>query len=515
MNNSKHQYFRPVWTSGRYDKKSHSAIIYNLASGKSYFFEDTAADVIDYMLIADRNEKIDICKIVNELAIDEESISVFFDNLEKEGIITFCNNLGELLVNVQNRCCNTKPDYSKNMQKEAEDAECDYQKRSKAKVFSVLMELTYNCSEKCIHCYNPGASRNDEEFSMRNIKNELTLEEYKNIIDQLYEQGLVRVTLSGGDPFSKGIIWDLIEYLFSKNIVFDIYTNGQGLYGKEVKLAQYFPATVGLSLYSSIPHIHDRITRVNGSWVKTVSVIGKLAALKIPIAIKCCIMRSNCKSYRGVIKIANKYSAVLQLECNIFDSVDGDKCVSTYLRLTPDELKIVLRDKDNPLYTGLELENHGARTFDINQNVCGAGYSGFCLTPDGKLTLCVSFQSEIGNLRKEKINDILMKTELEQWRKCTFSDYKECGDKVYCRYCSLCPGLNFAKNGSPFVPSEDNCYMARIRYELVESLKKGDDPLRGMDIDEALSKLPDVSIDGVKKIVTSSYYKKKLSLIEG
>lgn len=57
--------------------------------------------------------------------------------------------------------------------------------------------------------------------------------------------------------------------------------------------------------------------------------------------------------------------------------------------------------------------------------------------------------------------------------------------------------------------------MARIRYELVDSLKKGDDPLRGMDIDEALSKLPDVSIDGVKKIVTSSYYKKKLSLIEG
>lgn len=206
--------------------------------------------------------------------------------------------------------------------------------------------------------------------------------------------------------------------------MFDIYTNGQGLYGKEVKLAQYFPATVGLSLYSSIPNIHDRITRVNGSWVKTVSVIEKLAALKIPIAIKCCIMRSNCKSYRGVIKIANKYSAVLQLECNIFDSVDGDKCVSTYLRLTPDELKIVLRDKDNPLYTGLELENHGARTFDINQNVCGAGYSGFCLTPDGKLTLCVSFQSEIGDLRKEKVNDVLMKTELEQWRKCTFLTIK-------------------------------------------------------------------------------------------
>lgn len=91
-----------------------------------------------------------------------------------------------------------------------------------------MIELTYNCSEKCIHCYNPGASRSDQELGMRQINKELTLDEYKNIIDQLYEQGLVRVTLSGGDPFSKKDIWELIEYLFYKDIVFDIYTNGQG-----------------------------------------------------------------------------------------------------------------------------------------------------------------------------------------------------------------------------------------------------------------------------------------------
>lgn len=289
-----HHYFRPAWISGRYDKKTHSAIIYNLATGMSYFFEDMAADVVGYMFLFGRNKRIDIRKITNELAIDEDSICIFFDKLEKDGLVSFSNNLGDLLVNAQNRCCNEPHNNSKYMQKEAEDAECDYQKRSKSKVFSVLIELTYNCSEKCIHCYNPGASRNDEERSQRNITNELTLEEYKNIIDQLYEEGLVRVTLSGGDPFSKGIIWDLIEYLFSKNIVFDIYTNGQGLYGKELKLAQYFPATVGLSLYSDIPEIHDGITRVHGSWIRTMNVIEKLSALKIPMAIKCCIMRSNC-----------------------------------------------------------------------------------------------------------------------------------------------------------------------------------------------------------------------------
>ena len=39
--------------------------------------------------------------------------------------------------------------------------------------------------------------------------------------------------------------------------------------------------------------------------------------------------------------------------------------------------------------------------------------------------------------------------------------------------------------------------------------------INGMDIDEALSKLPDVNISGIKKIVTQSYYKKKLSMIKG
>lgn len=394
------EFFRPVWTSGRYDKKSHSAIVYNLATGKAYFFEDMAADVVSYILIAGRNDRIDICKIIDELAIDEDSICDFFYRIEKDGLVSFSKNLGELLVKAQRRNGNVQTDFSENTSKIAEDAECDYLKRSKSKVFSVLMELTYKCSEKCIHCYNPGASRNDHELGMRDIKKELTLDEYKNVIDQLYEEGLVRVTLSGGDPFSKGFIWELIEYLFSKNIVFDIYTNGQGLYGKEVKLAQYFPVTVGLSLYSGNPEIHDGITRIKGSWTKTLAVIDKLTTLEIPVVIKCCIMRNNCKSYRGVIGIAKKYSTMLQLECNIFDAVDGDECVSTYLRLTPEEMKIVLRDKANPLYTGLELVDNGARTFDENKNVCGAGYSGFCLTPDGRLTLCVSFQSEIGNLRE-------------------------------------------------------------------------------------------------------------------
>lgn len=141
------EFFRPVWTSGRYDKKSHSAIVYNLATGKAYFFEDMAADVVSYILIAGRNDRIDICKIIDELAIDEDSICDFFYRIEKDGLVSFSKNLGELLVKAQRRNGNVQTDFSENTSKIAEDAECDYLKRSKSKVFSVLMELTYKCSK--------------------------------------------------------------------------------------------------------------------------------------------------------------------------------------------------------------------------------------------------------------------------------------------------------------------------------------------------------------------------------
>ena len=140
------EFFRPVWTSGRYDKKSHSAIVYNLATGKAYFFEDMAADVVSYILIAGRNDRIDICKIIDELAIDEDSICDFFYRIEKDGLVSFSKNLGELLVKAQRRNGNVQTDFSENTSKIAEDAECDYLKRSKSKVFSVLMELTYKCT---------------------------------------------------------------------------------------------------------------------------------------------------------------------------------------------------------------------------------------------------------------------------------------------------------------------------------------------------------------------------------
>lgn len=509
-------YYRPIWTSGRYDVDTHSAIFYNLLSGMSFFFEDKSADVIGAILSSGRNGVINVTEIKNTTELDLPTIESFFCLLLDVGLLANTYPDMKIIKDERNKWSKIRSQSHQRLLMPFEplqsvDAERDYLKRAKPQIFSLLIELTYRCSANCIHCYNPGASRNDNEINTRTISGELSLDDYKRIIDEFYELGMVRVCLSGGDPFSKSIVWDIMEYLYSKDIVFDVYTNGIRLKGKEDSLSELFPCTVGVSIYSDKPAVHDTITRVPHSLERSLNVIKELARLSIPIAIKCCVMHNNLKSYRGVAKIADMYSAALQLECNIFDSVDGDKCVSQYLRLNHDEMQVVLRDPDIPQYVGPELRNYGAKILPQDRNACAAGGAGFCLTPDGTLTLCVSFPLAIGNLKKEKLAELILNTQLSWWKSRQLSDYEECGKYDYCQFCCLCPGLNFSSSGSPLKASDSNCFLAKVRYELAESLKMGIDPLNGNSIDDAIALLPEVDTTFIKRIQSKNYYKSNIT----
>lgn len=512
-------FYRPEWTSGRYDYITHSAICYNLLTGISYFFEDISADVLGIILSACRWGYVDTQVICREHNLDEGEIVTFFKQLVEIGLLSNSKLTEEEVYEMRKHISDQRSKGGKQIlnpnDRELADAERDYLDRTRSKVYSLLIEMTYNCSEKCIHCYNPGASRNDGEKSSRNQFDELNLEDYKRIIDEFYDAGLIRVSLSGGDPFSKPFIWELIDYLYNREIAFDILTNGQRLVGNENRLAKYYPCTVGISVYSDIPEVHDSITRVPGSYKNTISVLDKLASLGITLDVKCCLMHQNVRSYRGVAKIADKYSATLQIDCNIFDSVDGDICASKYLRLSPEEMKVVLRDKDLISYVGPEVENYGEVLVKDDKNICSAGYVSYCLTPDGNLTLCPSFPSVIGNLKTSSFIDVLNSPHLASWKKAKRSDYKECGQKDYCKFCAPCPGLNYTKNGSPFVPSENNCYLAKMRKEVADMLKAGNDPLGGASsIEEALCRLPLHANNHIKITKYKSFYAAPLSSID-
>ena len=94
------------------------------------------------------------------------------------------------------------------------------------------------------------------------------MNDYIRIIDELYDEGVAKVCLSGGDPFSNKYVWNILDYLYSKDIAVDIFTNGQSIVGKEKLIADYFPRIVACRCIVVVAIEHDNITRVKALGTK-------------------------------------------------------------------------------------------------------------------------------------------------------------------------------------------------------------------------------------------------------
>lgn len=492
--------YRPEWTCGRYNEEKRIAIMYNLIAGFSYFFEEYSATVIGEILKSRRNDYVFPEEVAINTGISLESLCQFFLLLIQCGLLTTEMPTKEGIACYRKAIFETKnatPSWvdapiKEKLPMDVSNAEQSYFGAidDGKTICSCMFELTYRCSEMCIHCYNPGATRNNTEVSHRGDFKELSIDDYKRIIDDMCDHGLVKVCLSGGDPFSVSFTWELLDYLYEKEIAVDIYTNGQRITNDIKRLANYYPRIVGVSIYSGVPEDHDSITRIPGSWHKSMQVVKELYELAVPMNLKCCVMQPNLHSYYMVADIAKEYGAIPQFEINITESNEGDICAK-YLRLTEEQLQVVLRDKNLALYVGKEAPNYGGQKRDLSLCSCGAGTTGFCMSPNGDLRACTTFTQSYGNLRIQSVEEILTgSTELKKWRTAVIGDYEECGKYDYCDYCNLCAGLNYIEHGDFRKPAETNCYMAKCRYTLAHKLMAHNEQITREQFIDALRKLP-------------------------
>jgi radical SAM protein with 4Fe4S-binding SPASM domain len=521
------QIYRPEWTCGRFHKSGNNnyALVYNLIEGMAYFFEDESAILIKTILQFPRNGLVPIKVLLDSCheQFSEGEIKEFCNELIQVGI------LSEGLLSIQktkeirkkiglnrkSRSQETEKTVQERLPFLQDDAENTYMDLiEKDRIpFVVMLELTYNCNEKCVHCFNPGAARNDNEKSFRNDRKEIGLDTYEKLFDELHELGVVKIILTGGDPFVKKDIWKMIELLFERDFAIDIYTNGLALLGREEKLAKFYPKSIGLSVYSADESVHDGITRVKSSLRKTLLVAENFIEFGIPLFFKCPIMYHNATSYFTVTNLAKEYGAVAQIDITLTDAIDGDTTITENLHVDGELLDIILRDPNIPLYVGSEAPNFGRIERDRSQSFCGAGTVFMNITPEGDVTPCNSFPTQFGNLNNRTFQEIWQNSlQLREWQKTTISDYEECGTHERCGYCNRCPGMSFIEHGTPLKASSANCRNATARMNLANNLRKGNDPLNGLNVEDRLLQIELPNKIVVSKKPDSNFRNKELNI---
>ena len=179
--------------------------------------------------------------------------------------------------------------------------------------------------------------------------------------------------------------------------------------------------------------------------------------------------------------------------------VDGDMSMINHLRLSREEFEVLLRDKDIPLYVGLDTPNEGKMPKPANAFPCSGGWGLYVVSPNGDMIVCTSLHWILGNVTSQSIRQILQGESLKVWRNTNIGKIEGCGTKPECDYCNLCSGNNYSEHGVLTKPSKVNCWMAEVRYGLMQKLKSGEDPLQGLSVVERLAQMEDCKLEKFSK----------------
>ena len=236
------------------------------------------------------------------------------------------------------------------------------------------------------------------------------------------------------------------------------------------------------SLYSMDPAIHDAITTIPGSQVKTKENLEKLIAADIPCQISCPAMKINYKGYVDVLKYAQSLKIKAYTDYMIKAQADFDTS-NLANRPSLEETEELLRDiiQYDIDYKNVTLEKMSKseeQRIDpekyAKQPLCSVGINDFCITANGDVYPCSGWQAMIcGNVYKQSLKDIWDNSpQFAELRKITQGSFPKCLTCEARDYCHICLVQNYNEsNGDMFKINPHYCDVAFLNKRLVEELK--------------------------------------------
>lgn len=155
---------------------------------------------------------------------------------------------------------------------------------------SASLTLTNHCNLRCRMC----GQWSDEGYIRCNtgvLKNEMSLADWKRVVDQLADHGLPSLLLRGGETFMFPGIVELLEYIHDKGMYISIDTNGTLLerYAEDVVRIGNMHLTISVD---GPEPVHDAVRGVAGTFQKVRAGVARLAELEARSENK--ISRSIC-----------------------------------------------------------------------------------------------------------------------------------------------------------------------------------------------------------------------------
>jgi len=322
--------------------------------------------------------------------------------------------------------------------------------------YSLVLELTYRCNERCVHCYLPSDTCLPE-FSTAQID---------ALLGEFSSMGGLLLQLTGGELLLRKDIVEILNIVKTHGFVTSIVSNLTLLDERTLKaIVDLQPRSVGCSIYAASAELHDAVTTIEGSFERSIHSIQLLRASGIPVIIKSPLLRFTAPHWRDIEKLAQDLDCEYQFDLSITAKNDGG--LSPLSKRVED--MAVLKDIFASRYYKLYSRDEALFTLTSpspDAGLCGAGASGLCITPDGTVRPCIGLNLPLGRWPQNKL--------LEIWQSSTFfsefgairlRDIPECRECPDSLYCSRCPGAWHAEHGNFRKPTTYACKLAHVWAE--------------------------------------------------
>lgn len=184
---------------------------------------------------------------------------------------------------------------------DANDAVALLEGRSVAQTFgiplAVLLELTHRCPLQCGYCSNP--------LEMERASNELTTDEWKKVLTELAEIGVLQVHFSGGEPSVRKDLVELIRFAEQLGLYTNLITSAVLITRERlVEIADAGLAHIQISFQAKDADLANRIGGFKNGHAKKLEVAKWARELDLPLTINAVMHRQNLPQLREMIGLA-------------------------------------------------------------------------------------------------------------------------------------------------------------------------------------------------------------------
>jgi radical SAM protein with 4Fe4S-binding SPASM domain len=329
------------------------------------------------------------------------------------------------------------------------------------------IEVTARCNLRCVHCYiNLPVGDRDA------LRRELSLQEFRRVLDQIVDEGCLWVLFTGGEPFIRPDFLDIYTYAKRKGLLITLFTNGTVITPRVADhLAEWRPFAVEITVYGRTQETYERVTGVPGSYGRCMRGIELLLDRGIPLKLKSMITTLNrhevwdMKEYAEEVGLDFRFDSMLNLR------LDGDRNPAKF-RTSPEEV-LTLDQADKRRMKGwYEFCDRfwGPPPNPEYLYQCGAGMSTFHVDSYGHLSACIMSRTPGYDLRDGTFHEgwhkFMPRIRAQKWSRDT-----PCRSCELISMCGQCPGWAQMESGDQEEPVKYLCQIAHLRAEAFGLLK--------------------------------------------